>query len=129
MATPRKGDWKGLLVCSDRTIQVSLTLHVSRNGTLHGEYSFSDKKYSPEDSTGELEGHYADNLVTMQLTGEQEHIASFHGHVHPATPNKQQVLIGLVQVNGSNPGSDTGALVAFSDSQSGDESLGGWDGS
>src|SRR5260370_215508 len=98
MAIPRKGEWNGLLVCADRTIKVTLTLQVFRDGSLHGEYTFSDKKYSKEYSSGEVEGRYADNLVMLQLAGDQEWSASFHGHVHPAPPNKQQVLIGLVHV-------------------------------
>ena len=128
MATPHKGRWKGLLLCADRTIKVTLNLHVSRDGTLHGEYSFSDKKYSARDSSGNFEGRYADNLVMIQLAGDQEWSASFHGHVHPAPPNKQQVLIGLVRAYQSNPGDDSGGLVLFSELESA-AALSGWDGS
>jgi hypothetical protein len=127
MAIPRKGQWKGLLVCADRTIKVTMTLQVSTDGTLHGEYSFSDKKYSAQYSSGEMEGRYADNLVMVQLAGAQQWSASFHGHVHPAPPNKQQVLIGLVQVYTSKRGSDSGGLVLFSGLED-DGQLGGWDG-
>ena len=126
MAAPKSGRWRGLFVCADRTIRVSISLHVSRDGALQGEYSFRDGKYARAESAGELEGHYADNLVTLRLAGSGEYSANFQGQLHPALPNRQQVLSGYTQVFlGSR--TDAGVLVLFSELQT-EARVGGWDG-
>ena len=127
MATLRKGDWEGLLVCFERTVKVKLNLDIQSDGTLTGKYSFKDKKYSAEYRSGNLKGRYADNLVMMELTGHDDWIVSFHGGVHPAPPHKQEMLLGLVMSHEGNPGDDSGGLVLFS-KMAPPDSLSGWDG-
>jgi hypothetical protein len=128
MPAPRSGKWDGLFVCADRTIKVSITLDVSDDGTLSGEYSFSDEKYTGGiDSEGDIEGSYADDLVTLELANGDDYSASFHGQVHPAPPNNQQVLSGYVEAFRKS-GSEAGALVLFSGLTTG-QSIGGWNGS
>jgi hypothetical protein len=127
MPAPNSGSWAGLLVCAERTIKVSITLNVAKNGTLTGEYSITDEKYAEADSSGKLTGTYADDLVTFQLDQGEGYKASFHGQVHPAPPNNQQVLSGYVLAfRGSI--TEAGVLVLFSQLPT-DQSLGGWDGS
>ena len=125
MAKPKSGKWKGLLVCVDRAIKVDVTLDVGPNGSLTGTYTFRDRKYAKEDSSGNLEGTYADDLVALELAGEYS--ASFHGKVHPAFPTKKQILSGFVQVF-SRRRTESAVLVLFTDEVTGDE-MTGWDGS
>ena len=125
MATPKSGNWHGLLVCADRAIKVRLSLNFSKDGTLSGEYSFRDKKYSGENRAGSVEGAFADNIVVIHLTG-QDYSASFHGEVHAAPPNKQEVMFGLVHVHRRK--TEAGALVMYSQLAQA-ETLSGWNGS
>src|SRR5260370_9902516 len=97
MATPKSGNWNGLFVCADRTIKVKLSLNFSRDGTVSGDFSFRDKKYSEDARVGEVHGTFADNTLALQLGG-QDAYASFHRQVHPARPNRQDMLFALVPV-------------------------------
>ena len=126
MAAPQSGSWTGWVVCADRLITISITLDVSDDGTLSGEYSFTDKAYSAEASSGELEGSYADDLVTLQLAGADYFKGSFHGRVHPAPPTSRQVMNGYLQVF-LQSGPEAAVLVLFSKALD-NQQTGGWDG-
>ena len=126
MATPQSGAWNGWVVCPDRFISISITLDVADDGTLGGEYSFSDKAYSQDVSSGELEGSYADDLVTLKLSGANYFQGSFQGQVHPAPPGERQVLSGYIQVF-LQSGPEAAILVLFS-TQLVPTVNGGWDG-
>ena len=125
MAIPHSGAWKGLLVCPDRNISVSIALDVSPDGTLHGEYSITDSAYSPDTIAGTLRGTYADNLVTFVVAGDVGYTASFHGEVHPALPppKHDQVLFGYATVYRGGV-AEAGILVLFSGVH--EEARGGW---
>lgn len=125
MSTPRSGRWNGLLVCADRAIKVSASILASKNGTLHGEYSFRDKKYSSQDSSGEISGTFASSLVHIELANNQEYRATLDGHVMPALPGKRQMLYGYVQSVGRK--AETAVLVLFYEEEGADQ-LSGWDG-
>ena len=127
MATPQSGKWRGLMVCADRTIKVTLTLNFVKDGTLNGDYSFRDKKYSEEARAGGVEGTHADNLVVITLAGAEGYYnGSFQGEIHPALPNKHQVMSGFVHVHRRRK-VEAGVLVVFSELATG-QSLSGWNG-